>query len=238
MYLRKKENKIISVIKEQLNYAKKPMLSLSWGKDSFLLLHYVHSIDPNIDVVFLDSGYGLPCNYEFRDKILSQYNLNYHEVKQQYDYIDLCKRYNLPHLRSVASHKKVISLIKKSQLDAFAKKNGNDLIFWGLRADESKGRFNLSKNGYYFDKLNGLRFVHPLIYMPQFELWYIYDHYKLPVNNIYNNTGIIKKEQIRNSGWLSTDGAGFGRVEWLKRFYPEQFNKLLFYFPNAKIQNV
>lgn len=238
MYLLRKEEKIKGVITEQLNYAKKPLVSLSWGKDSFLLFHYVYSIYPDIDVVFLNSGYGLPCNYNFRDKILSELDINYHEIKQQHDYIDICNEFQLPHLRTLSQQRKVIKLIKKNQLDTFAKKNGNDVVFWGLRADESKARNGLSKKGYFFDKLNGLRFVHPLIYMSQFELWYIYEQNKLPINQLYNNTGIIQKEYIRNSGWLSTDGEKYGRMEWLKIFYPEQYNKLLFHFPNARIQNV
>lgn len=234
MYLLKKEKKIIEIITEQLNYSKKPMISLSWGKDSFLLLHYIYQLKPTIDVVFLNSGYGLPCNYEFRDRVLSDLDLNYHEVVQQFDYIEVCKKYGLPHQRSKLTQGKVLKMIKKDQLDDFAKNGGYDLVFWGLRADESKARFGLSKKGFFFDKINGLRFVHPLIYLTQFELWYLYDYKNLPVNNIYNKTGIVKREGIRNSGWLSTDGAEFGRLEWLKTFYPEEFNKLNYYFPNAK----
>lgn len=234
--LSEKEKKIEKVIQEQLNYSKRPMLSLSWGKDSFLLLTYLLKFKPDIDVVYLNSGYGLSDNYKFRDNQLSELNVNYHEIEQQIDYIDLCKLYGLPHLRIPATQRKVVSIIKKDQLDRIAKDIGCDVVFWGLRADESRGRFGLSKKGYWFDKKNGLRFVHPLIYLSQFELWWLYDYYNLPINDIYTKTELVKREQIRNSGWLSTDGTQYGRLDWLSFHYPEEFSRLIYYFPDAKRQ--
>lgn len=236
--LGRKTGRINAVIAEQLNTSRKPMLSLSWGKDSYLLLHFVLQHKADIAVVYLDSGYGLPDNYRFRDNILAFTTMNYIELQQDIDYIAFCKQFKLPHHRTVAEQKKAVAVLKKDQLDRFASRNGYDLIFWGLRADESRGRFNLAKNGYWFDKANGIRYCHPLIYMKQFELWYTYEILGLPVNEIYKKTtGIITKEQIRNSGYLSTDGANYGRIQWLRDFYPEEYSRLLYYFPESKLQS-
>ena len=58
--------------------------------------------------------------------------------------------------------------------------------------------------------------------------------YDIPYPKLYDNIGLLPREEIRNGGWLTTDGAHMGRVQWLRRYYPEQYQVLAQKYPEVK----
>lgn len=207
---------------------------MSWGKDSIFLLYLIRKIIPSIPVVFVNSGFALPDTYRIRDTLVKEWNLNYFEVTQPIDYIDLCHTVGLPHERSKQQQNIAVKILKKNLLDDFAHQNGFDLCFWGIRCDESKGRMNLFKANGFFVKSTLINKCHPIALIKLQELWYLYDEWDVPCNEIYHKTRFLSKYQIRNTGWISTDDAQNGRIQWLKYYYPEHYNKLCKEFPDIR----
>lgn len=222
----KKIDKVLSVIDEALSNYTHPYLSMSWGKDSMLLLHFVRQIKPQIPVIYVNSGYALPDSYLLRDLVVNDWNLNYYEINQEIDYIELCKAIGLPSERTKQVQKNAVQSIKKNVLDEFAINHGFDLCFWGIRIDESNGRAMMYRKNGYFIQTTEIHKCHPIALITLQELWYFYDYFNIPINQIYTKTKFLDKFQIRNTGWLSNDGAETGRVLWLKYYYPDYYNKL------------
>lgn len=223
------------IIENGLSVMEKPYLSLSWGKDSTLLLFLMLRMGVKIPAVYMNSGYALNTTYDYRDYILSKYSFEYIEYNKGIDYIDLCKNIGLPHERTEYEQTKAVRTLKKNKGDELAIEYGFDGNFWGLRADESKKRLHLIKSkGVVFKSKCGLYRCSPLAYFKTKDVFDIYTALDLPLNPIYNQTKFMNKELIRNSGWLSTDGAAEGHIYWLKYYYPNHFAKLQKEFPEIR----
>lgn len=223
-------------IQEGLSIMENPYLSLSWGKDSTLILFLMILNDIKIPAVYMNSGYALPTTYEYRDFILKNYDINYIEISKGVDYLDLCKNIGLPHERTEYEQSKTVSIIKKKKADSIAESYGFDGNYWGIRTDESKKRLHLIKTkGFIFkSKTTNLYRCSPIADFKTSDVFEIYEGMNLPINPIYNQTMYIDKFKIRNSGWLSTDGAADGCIVWLKYYYPELFARLQKEFPEIR----
>ncbi len=55
-------------------------LTCSFQAEDVLLLHLVRELQPDIPVLFLDTGYHFAATYEYRDKIAADWNLNLHNL--------------------------------------------------------------------------------------------------------------------------------------------------------------
>ena len=55
-------------------------LTCSFQAEDVLLLHLVRELQPQIPVLFLDTGYHFAATYEYRDKIAAEWNLNLHNL--------------------------------------------------------------------------------------------------------------------------------------------------------------
>jgi len=106
-YLKTKLKKCNEIIESGLGAMKEPYLSLSWGKDSTLLMHLVLQQKKDIPCVYINSGYALPDAYEYRDMMLNKYDINYIEIQNQTDYIELCKEIGLVASRRITKTKLV-----------------------------------------------------------------------------------------------------------------------------------
>lgn len=225
------------IISEALRTIENPYLSCSFGKDSVVLLHLVLQQSPSIPIVFIDSGYCFPDTYEVRDAFVNKYNINLVELQQTHDYIEVIDQYGLPDDRTGAQQKKVVQILKKDPANRWAKDNNCKGHFWGLRKEESTGRRVLlnSKGALFYAKGAGLWRCAPLADWQWEDIWAYIHIYDLPYSKIYDKTGFCDPKQIRNTSWITTDGAAQnGRIVWLKFYYPDIFARLAQKFPSIK----
>lgn len=234
MIWQNKLDKVFEIIDQALTEYTNPYLSMSWGKDSMFLYFLIREVKPDIPVIYLNSGYALPDTYKIRDFVLEKYDINYHEIQQPVDYVELCRMVGLPHDRTRNGQKKAVELLKKNLLDEFAENNGFDLCFWGIRKDESRARDMMFAKYGFFIRTTKIHKCHPIALLTIDQLFYFYEKFKFPMNEIYSKTKFLNKYQIRNTGWLSTDGARKGQIVWLKYYYPDYYIKLVNLFPEIK----
>jgi phosphoadenosine phosphosulfate reductase len=229
-------SRIINIIERGLLEMRQPYLSCSWGKDSVFLLWCMLKVKPDIPVVYMSSNYAFPETYALRDRLVEAWNLNYIEIPA-INNPDLVKEYGMPDINRTASQQnKVVNMLKKERANSWSHDHGYDGSFWGIRADESRGRKMLIKHkGELFRANDGLWRCSPLAYVRIRELWWMIDHYQVPYSAVYDKTLFFPREQIRNGGWMTTDGAGlFGRIAWLKHYYPEQYKILVELNPQVR----
>lgn len=236
-WIRRKIAKVDELINECFNNYK-PYISCSWGKDSSLVLFLAHRLFPEIPVIYMNSGYAMSDTYKFRDWYLENIGIKeYYEIPCPEDYIELNLKYGLPSIdRTESDHKKVIEIIKKDVLDEFAKSKGFNCCIWGIRAEETAGRRALlRKRGLIYDA-GGMVKCSPIGWWKGAEVWTAIEALNIPYNPIYDKImpPYFTRESIKNSGWLTTDKANRGRVMWMKKFYPEEYNKLQKLFPEVR----
>jgi 3'-phosphoadenosine 5'-phosphosulfate sulfotransferase (PAPS reductase)/FAD synthetase len=82
-----------------------PVICWSGGKDSTVVLHLSRLINPNIPVIYCDSGVDFPETREFVNKIANEWNLNLHiaKPKKGETFWDCAKEYGWPILGKAIS---------------------------------------------------------------------------------------------------------------------------------------
>lgn len=225
-YFKNKVGCSLRFIESKMN--NKAYVSWSGGKDSNVVLHLCRCINPDVKVMHMESGYSLPDNFKYIFDVVKKYNINFEELKAEIDYLELCSEFGLPHLRDKKTQQKVVKQIKKNPATEWALKNNYKTMFWGIRSEESNDRKALAKfKGRCFIDKNGIEKVSPILNWTVKEIWAYHLENKIPVNGIYIKENCGEScETIRNTGWLSTDGENRGRLEWLRKNYPEQYRKV------------
>lgn len=234
--LRYRIHESIQIIENGAAKISKPYISCSWGKDSLTLLKLTLQVKPDVMVVFMNSGYDLPDLYDTRDKLLKQWHIeNYTEIPSPIDYISLFEQYGMRNIdRTEEGQKEVVRIIKKDNITEWARANGYDGFFWGMRCDESVGRkIYLRKRG-AIHTVGGMTRVAPLANWSGDDVWQFIEEVKIPYPAFYDKTDLIAKKEIRSSGWLTCDGAHRGRIIWLKTHYPIQYHELARRFPEVR----
>lgn len=105
-----------------------------------------------------------------------------------------------------------------------------------MRKEESNDRRYLldTKSPVFYAKQAELWRCAPLANWVWEDIWaYIFVN-NIPYSGIYDNTMLCDPRQIRNTSYITTDGAAQGRVAWLKYYYPAEFNRLAARFPEIR----
>lgn len=75
----------------------------------------------------------------------------------------------------------------------------------------------------------------PLAWWTARDVWAYLVSRSVPWHPIYDYEDCgLTREKNRNTGWLSTDGASEGRLIWLRRHFPEQWERLATEFPDVR----
>lgn len=232
---KRKVEKTKELIKEILSKHKKPYIACSTGKDSLTMLHLIYEIDPNIDVMFHDSGVELPESYEQIKKIEQNWGINLKVVKSPINVLERYKERDgifFGGKGDIAFTEAMGEPIRK-----WAKENGYDLAFIGLRQEESTNRrIMLCKNGqYFYCKKYEIYECFPLSFWKKEDIWaYIFTHPPLEnlIHPAYYKDRLVKDPgDIRISWYCDPTSARFGQFLWLKIYYPDLFRKLADMFP-------
>ena len=215
-----------------LAQASRPSVSCSFGKDSVVLLRLVLDQCPKTRVFYMDSGYALPETYDLLRRLEKEWGFRTDILKQPTDYIALCKRFGLPNIdRTREEQRSIVKMLKKDLGDDWARQNGIDLVFMGLRREESRGR-----DGYLADspiiRRKGRIYCYPLRNWTGRDVWAYIVTNDIPYLPMYDCCSEkFPREWLRNTGWLSTDGANRGRLVWLRQYYPRLYARLVDQFP-------
>lgn len=207
----------------------------SWGKDSIALCDLSLTTLGRVPLVHLASPYALPgyeatiAHFCARTQVLEC-----PASRSLAEYIEWCQRIGLPHERDRNAHKRAVVSIKGDVGDALAEEHGWRTIALGMRIAEGGPRAHvLRKRGPTYCVASGVVKTNPLAYWETRDVWAHIVAHDLPYPALYDaETHGQTRETIRNTGWLSTDGAERGRLVWLRAHYPEQWEALAAAFPH------
>ena len=220
------------IIREALQHMKQPYLSFSGGKDSTVMLHMLLKHKPDIPVIYWDADASYPDTEHFIEEVVRDWSLNFIRRKTESMY-SVFRKYGVNHQQ--IENKTMIATVYKP-IKKLIEDYGFDGVFVGLRAQESKGRRKLikSRGQLFYNKSQKVMECLPAAQFAVEDIWAYITFFMLPYNNIYNRTSMIPRNEIRVSYWCGESCRERGRWVWLKKEYPELYNKFASEFPEVR----
>jgi len=208
-------------------------VSVSWGKDStvalFLALPALTSEDWILHVS--PGEYDLPDTPAVRDIFCARFPLPaYREIPSR-DYFDAARAYGLTDVLIKAG---AVRRAKK-KTDLFAQgEEGAAMRIWGSRAEESGARkiYGRANRALFFSSTIQRHILSPLIWWTWQDVWSIMVANDLPYCEVYDKYDAIEQlNRGRAGAWAGTRAAPYGRIAYLKHFYPNLYARFVRAFP-------
>lgn len=209
-----KERWAIDLIKMALGRAEKPVISCSFGIDSIMVVFLARKAlvemgrDPSeIEIVWNNTLNEFPEVREFATMITEAWDLKLTVTKPKRtlkkiidDNGGIDSSYFTARKGSRGDgeplSEKCCNTLKHEPMKRATKENDWDLIFVGLRADESNQRKLASlRDGEYFyssGTWNGTMMCRPILWMTDDDIWEYVKYYDVPHVGLYNNNLIQK----------------------------------------------
>lgn len=171
---------------------RKCAVACSFGKDSMAVLHMIRQVQPNILVVYENTGVEYPQTLRFRDRMVKEWDLNFIEARSKdWTFWKCVKKYGFPN--SVRSNQKgghnpqCCAKLKEDPAMAVFVDHGTELVFTGLTAAESHNRklFFMRCGEYYFAKTTNLWKCHPIASWTANEVLAYHRDLDIPLNPLY-----------------------------------------------------
>ena len=236
-----KVGQAIDIARRGFAAMKRPCASLSFGKDSVVMVHLLLSLDSDLPIMYVNCG----DFDEFPDT---------GRVKQEFTTLTGCNLIELSGPSIVEYYRRAGLYVQDEEdtpearraqreygdsladiLDGEAHRRGFDGAFIGVRREESDNRKRLfaMRGSLYFAKTRQLWACYPLAFWTARDVWaYIVKH-GLPYNELYD-LAPEGRELARNGAMFGTRSARYGRLRFLQRMYPDWFNRFAGEFPEVR----
>lgn len=213
-------------------------LTLGWsgGRCSTVVLHMALQFDPDIKVIYGNTGIEFPENVEYVHEVADLWGVNLHELHPDTNYWDIVKKHGMPKFRKFGDNKKVkyltrlgvktdrrpycCWLLKEKPRFKFYKEHGITGDITGMRAAESRARARtFNRRGIYYELKSPPKIwvYHPigLWSTPKMEAYL--EKHKIPHNPVYDT-------QTRNGCWACTAYKGWEKN--ILRYNPRMYKML------------
>lgn len=186
-------------------------VACSFGKDSMVVLHMALKVNPDVKVIFENTGVEFPETIEFKNRIKDEWHLNLFETTPLKSFWDCADEYGLPTVRKGggkgSNAPKCCQYLKEKPSLILQKELGVNAILTGMQACESQARFKLAKrydNGKapymerdfegdtvtfcsqrWYTKSVDCWMYHPIMLWSIPDVWKYIDDNKLPINEVY-----------------------------------------------------
>ena len=161
-------------------------VAFSGGKDSLVTLHMVWQLQPNVLVVFNNTGVEYPETVRFVKRIAEVWNLNLmvtHPKKTYWECV-IERGYNT---RKRGKRNNCCYWLKEKPMRQVVKDLGIEAEVTGITAVENRTRmFNARDYGMcFYSKKSKTQRIHPILWWTEKEVWDYIHLMSLPVNPVY-----------------------------------------------------
>jgi len=169
----------------------KPFMTTSFGPNAALMLHLVSSQDPDVPVVWVDSGYNLRDTYVVADRLMRELPLNMHIFTPRIT----AERWNavyggVPQLDDPELHAQFAQQIKLEPFRRALDELKPELWLTGIRKDETDFRKSLDIVSY--DEKRGILRVAPIFEWSEEQVkQYVEDHQLPSCKHYFDPTKVL-----------------------------------------------
>ncbi|MCZ4590313.1 phosphoadenosine phosphosulfate reductase family protein [Rhodococcus opacus] len=209
--------------------------AFSGGKDSLIVLDLARRVDPDVPVVFFDSGLDYPETYEYLTELAQAWRLDLHRIPTDPPLLDVLVASGLWDHTAPTDAAAARGDLHEVLITAPARRAHRLLgpgELWGVRADESAARRHLYTRGGRRDgtitRADGTVAYGPIWNWTTDDVWAHIARHQLPVNPVYaklRELGVPERAQ-RISHLIDGDHLDRGRLTWLRRGWPALFEQL------------
>ena len=215
-------------------------VAFSGGKDSLIVLDLARRVEPDVPVVFFDSGLDYPETYDYLTELAHTWRLDLHRIPTDPPLLQvLADSGHWDHCAPVGAAVDLHEvLITAPARRAHALLGPGEL--WGVRADESAVRRMLYTRGGRRDGIiargDGTVVYGPIWDWTTEDVWSHIARHRLPVNPVYNRLTQLgaPKQQHRLSHLIDGGHLDRGRLTWLRRGWPTLFEQLVDVLPRIR----
>ena len=170
-----------SFLREHLQHAQRACITSSFQAEDVAVLHMVLQLQPQVPVIFLETGYHFPETIAYRDRIAAEWNLNLVNVEAE---------------QSVADQESQFGILNQTAPDRCCGLRKVEPLFralgsyttWvtGLRRQQSKSRANLQPHE-FFTLPTGkiLAKLSPLADWTARDVWQYAEQHSIPLLPLY-----------------------------------------------------
>lgn len=215
-------------ITDWLSRVKNPYIAFSGGKDSTCILALVREQRPETPSVYIDADCAFP---EISDILAATPNLI--KIAASEPFLDTLSRFGLDNAKL---EKETMRTTVYEPIKRLLAEFSFDGVCYGLRAEESYGRRKHAQvRGATFqyrrDRVWGCQPIHDWTYE---DVWAFIVSRNLLYAGTYDKLWDAPKEDQRVSYWAGETKRRWGRFAWLKRNYPDLFNRLAARIPEVR----
>lgn len=216
-------------ITDWLSRCSNPYVSFSGGKDSSVVLHLVRSLAPYTPCVYWDADCCFP------------------EVSALIDATTNCTRYptDEPFLDTLARYglfsdgdidRATMQSTVYGPVERWTRDGAFDGAAYGLRQDESRGRrmMGRQRGAVFFSERYQVWQCQPVTTWSYDDIWAYIVTNDVPYAGTYDRMWDMPEREQRVSYWAGETNRTHGRWVWLKRNYPDLWNRLCTIIPEAR----
>lgn len=186
-------------------------VACSFGKDSLVILHMALKYNPDIKIIFENSGVEFPETIKLKNRLKKEWNLNLFETKPLKTFWKCIDLYGVPSVRKLggkgSNAPKCCHYLKEKPALNLQKKLKVNAIITGIQACESRSRTLLAKrydnkkapimskdnfefcSQRWFTKSTQTWMFHPIMLWSIADVWAYIKKHDLPINEVYTKWG-------------------------------------------------
>lgn len=228
-------------------------VALSGGKDSVAVLHLALRAEPNVPVVWFDSGLEYPETTTYLDALRSAWKLQLHRIPAEPSLLDVLIATGTWDHRARVTKAPDLHRILITEPAAQAHSMFGPGELWGVRSAEARGRATLyaaalaaesrkveggaselrRQLGGVVRRSDGTVAFGPIWDWSDQDVWAYLDRQSIPINPVYDKLRRLgaPRHALRVSHLVDGNGLEGGRLVWLRRGWPSLFNELLQVLP-------
>lgn len=210
-----------------LAIAQHPYVAFSAGKDSTCVLAIVREQRPDMPAVYFDAESAFP---EVGETLSRTRNLI--KFKCDEPLLATIARLGIFHPRLEAETMKSTVYGPVKRLVA---QYGFDAMAYGLRADECRGRrlHAYTRGSVFRYRRDGVVGCQPIWDWSYMDVWAFIVSMEITYCGVYDRLWDAPREDQRLSYWAGETKRSYGRYAWLKRNYPDLWNRLVTAVPEV-----
>lgn len=227
------------LVRQMVQACDRPYIAWSGGKDSCVLVHLIRvKMGLDVPVMSLVTDIEPPGTREYLERTAAAWGIEVEIVEPEDSFWAWLQEHagSLSVLDEVTRGHTMLGGKWDDAIETWRGEQGYTGWFWGLRAEESKGRrANWWRRGAVYQCQDGCWRAQPLVGWTGRDVYAYCAAHDVDLPRLYQACRFHADDpsRLRKAMWLPGGFSQDGEVIWLRTYYPSLYRKLCGLFPDA-----